>query len=268
MVNCDGGLGALTSAIGARLGERRMTECRVEELHSVDGGYALVYRRGRGGRDSLYARRIVLALPVEAASGLLEDVCPDGAEALGGIESASAVVLNLGYRREDIEHPLNGFGFLVPRNEPEVPVMGVLWADSTFPHVAPAGYRLLRVFLGGARDPDAVKRSDGELLRMAEGPLRKALGVIGSPMLVDVCRHPAAIPQYHCGHASKIARLEAAIGRQPGLSVIGNFLHGISVNDCVRVAMQCAERVIEARRHGTVPSAPVAECCEHYAFPQ
>jgi oxygen-dependent protoporphyrinogen oxidase len=184
-----------------------------------------------------------MAAPAAEAGRLLEPLVPEARTITASIESASLVVLNLGFRRVDIGHPLNGFGFLVPHNEPDFPLMGVLWADSIFPHHAPAGHRLIRVFIGGAHDPGAVDRPDEELLSTAIDALRDLLQTSGKPTLVDVCRHQAAVPQYHIGHTRKIERLRAAVAQRPGLWVIGNYLEGVSLNDCVRLATSAANEL-------------------------
>ncbi len=175
---------------------------------------------------------------------------PEMAVITASIQSASLVVLNVGFRRSDIGHPLQGFGFLVPQNEPEFPLMGVLWADSIFPHHAPPDHRLIRVFIGGARDPDAVSRSDDDLLETAMNSLRGLLQLSGDPVLVDVCRYPAAIPQYHVGHAEKIARLRTVVATKPGLHLVGNYLDGVSLNDCVRTAKLLDEQLLHDLRKG------------------
>ncbi len=208
---------------------------------------------------TLLSRHVVLALSAAGAGRLLQPMLPQAGDILGSIESASMVVLNLGFRREDIGHPLDGFGFLVPHDEPNFPLMGVLWADSVFPHHAPEGQRLLRVFIGGSRDPTAAARSDNELLNTAMDGLRGLLHVTGEPSVIEVCRHKAAIPQYHQGHTEKIARVRACVERVPGMHLVGNYLEGVSLNDCVRLAVRVAGEVSRGCRDpaddGATPSA-------------
>ncbi|RME37415.1 MAG: protoporphyrinogen oxidase [Planctomycetota bacterium] len=190
-------------------------------------------------------RRLVLAVSAAPAGRLLAELVPEAAGELESVLSASLVVMNLGYRRESIAHPLDGFGFLVPRTERNCPLMGVLWADSIFPHHAPPGYRLLRVFVGGARDPEAVHRSDARLLETVREPLRETLGVRGEPVLIDIRRHVEAIPQYGIGYRHRVARIRKAVGTVPGLHLVGNYLDGVSLNDCVRVARRCAAEILD-----------------------
>ena len=109
----------------------------------------------------------------------------------------------------------------------------------------PPDRRLVRVFMGGHRDPEAASRTDDELLTQALGALRPLLRLSGDPVLVDVCRYGAAIPQYVVGYAEKINSLRSALSEQPDLHLIGNYLKGISINDCVRLATEVANRLIQ-----------------------
>jgi oxygen-dependent protoporphyrinogen oxidase len=256
LVSFERGLQGLADWMGARLGPDLVTGCRVETIERAGDGY-VVTARVHGEMRRFGTRRLVLATPKRAAAGLLAPLAPDAAATLGSIESASLVVLNLGYRRCDVEHPMVGYGFLVPQNEPDVPVMGVLWADSAFPHHAAADRRLIRVFMGGPRDPRAADRSDDELLAVARESIGDLLGLRGDPMLVDVCRWPEAIPQYHVGHGRLIERLETALGHLPDLHLAGNYLRGVSINDCVREGVALGD-VIAARVAASNQPAPRA----------
>ena len=119
--------------------------------------------------------------------------------------------------------------------------MGVLWADSAFPHHAPSDHRLLRCFLGGTRTPDVIDRSDDDLVQTACTILRAVLDVRGKPVLTNVCPFPSAIPQYYLGHLDKIAQVRRHVATVPGLTLAGNYLGGVSINDCIKLAKQVAE---------------------------
>ena len=235
--------------MGDELGESLITGCRVESVRPLDGGYEVIGRRA-DTHCALRCRKLVIALPATEAGRLLAPFVPDAAEELGSIESSSLIALNLGFKRGDVGHPLEGFGFLVPHDEPEFPLMGVLWADSMFPHHAPPDHRLIRVFIGGVRDPEAAARSDAELLAAATDSLRDLLQITSEPVLIDPCRYPAAIPQYHLGHVEKIERVRSAIAAHRGLHLIGNYFEGMSLNDCIRFAKRVANE-IRSTCHGT-----------------
>jgi len=258
LVSVDRGLGGLADAIANTLGERLVVRHRVETFQRESGYSRLRCSGATGGLSAsasrvgsntireMRCRRVVLAVPVGEASRLLSSLQAEAAAILAGIESAPLTVINLAFRRADVGHPLDGFGFLVPHNEPEFPLMGVLWADSAFPHHAPSDQRLMRVFVGGASTPNVNSQSDEELVTTALGALRDLLRITGDPTLVDICAYPDAIPQYHLGHVEKIVRLRQIAATIPGLHLAGNFLDGVSINDCVRLGKQVAHDVITA----------------------
>jgi oxygen-dependent protoporphyrinogen oxidase len=268
LVSIDEGLGGLTAALGRRLGADLLEGCTVHSVGAAGsedgGGYIVKYSGGKDGAGSVRGRRVVLATPVYRTAELIRPLAPGASGLLESIESTSLVVLNLGFRAADIGHPMQGYGFLVPHNEPEFPLLGVLWADSIFPHHAPAGHRLIRVFIGGARDPEAVSQSDDALLARSMDAIRPLLQVRGEPRLVDVCRWKNAVPQNQVGHHERIGRVRSVVGGLDGLTLIGNYLEGVSLNDCVRVASKVAEglagEVVPARRGdvGAGSSVPAA----------
>ncbi len=246
LVSLDRGLGGLCDAIAAELGPRIRCAHRVEALVPTAAGLR-VHMSTPGGPADLICRRVVLATPARQTAELVAEHAPAAADILSRIESASLTVVNLAFRREHVAHPLDGFGFLVPRNEPDFPLMGVLWADSAFPHHAPPAYRLLRVFMGGARTPDIVQRDPAAVLSTVRSALRDVLDVSGEPVLVDVCPYPDAIPQYTLGHRERIAEVRRSVGAIPGLHLAGNYLEGVSINDCVKLGKKVALEVLAQR---------------------
>ena len=53
--------------------------------------------------------------------------------------------ISLAYRRDEINHPLNGFGVVIPRSENRS-INAITWTSTKFDQRAPEGYALLRVF--------------------------------------------------------------------------------------------------------------------------
>ncbi len=253
LVSIDGGLGAIAEAIGASLGNDLHTHCHVGSIDRKPGGFTLSGDMGNGRAQTFHCSRLVMASPVAAAGRLLEPLTHKAVEEMRSIESASLTVVNMAFRAEDVEHPMRGFGFLVPSNEPDFPLMGMLWADSAFPHHGREGHRLVRLFMGGSRTPDINSMSDDNLLEIARSPLRDLLGIKGEPTLTDICPYPGAIPQYHFGHREKVERIKAAVAAVPGLHLAGNYLGGVSINDCVRVGKEVAESLINEECPAVTP---------------
>ncbi len=260
LVSIDGGLGALTETLGCRLDEDLLTGCRATAVRPRNGGFEIEYHDSDDVSRTLRCGRVVMALPASETGLLLEPTLPEVAGVLRAIQSSSLVVLNLGFRRLDISHPLNGFGFLVPQDETAFPLMGVLWADSIFGHHAPEGHRLIRVFIGGACNGSAVNESEEELVETATGALRDLLGLNGKPVLVDCCRYRDAIPQYHAGHRERIEKVRESVSQVPGLHLVGNYLDGVSLNDCVRLGTAVAAELGLDGSRGSASSSDCLPC--------
>jgi oxygen-dependent protoporphyrinogen oxidase len=243
LISFDGGLQSLADWLAAQLGDGLLARTRVESIEQTDDGYVLRCSRG-AERITTTCRHLVLATPAPATADLLRALAPRASETLEQIETASLVVLNLGYRKADIGHPMRGYGFLVPSTETDVPIMGVLWADSAFPHHAPPDQRLIRIFMGGPRDPGAAQCNNDELLRRGIDAVKDLLSITGEPSLVDICRWPNSIPQYHLGHPDRVEAIRAGIANLPGLHLVGSYLTGVSVNDCVRDATRIVDEII------------------------
>ena len=158
------------------------------------------------------------------------------------IEYPPVSSLTLGFRRDDVSHPLDGFGMLVPSIEGRS-LLGVLFNSSLFPGRAPDGHVALTCFLGGARNPEIGSLTTGELLRLVDRDLRELLGVSGAPVWVHHSFWQHAIPQYNVGYQSAKDAIVKAEASNPGFFIAGSFREGISVGDCVTVAQHTAERV-------------------------
>jgi oxygen-dependent protoporphyrinogen oxidase len=209
---------------------------------NVSYGWTAERLERRGDRFSLQARQgaeirtwtsdwVVLALPAQSTATLLQ---PFGAtEAIAAIPHAPVAVVALGYRREQVEHPLDGFGVLIPHREGR-PILGVLFSSTLFPHRAPPGHVLLTVMVGGRRRADLVGTSDEALIGMVRHELADLLGVDGDPVIGRVKRWQPGIPQPTASW-QEARDAAAALERDlPGLTILGNWLHGVGVPDCVR----------------------------------
>lgn len=165
---------------------------------------------------------------------------------LSDVEYPPLSVLALGFRRTDVEHPLDGFGVLVPERE-GLNVLGALFSSTLFPGRAPAGHVLLTCFVGGMRRPDLADRPTDDLVALALDDLRSLLGVRGEPVFVHRKLWQHAIPQYHVGYGRVIETMEALEARHPGLGIAGNVRRGISVGDALEAGLDAADRVLAAR---------------------
>ena len=190
------------------------------------------------------ADRVILAAEAHVAARLLRYVDPALATLLGEIEYAGAATVSLGYRRADVPHPLDGFGFVVPRSEGKALLAGT-FSSVKYPGRAPAGHVLLRCFLGGTLNAAVLSEDDGALATRARAELREALGITAEPVLTRLHRWPASMPQYRVGHLARAEAIEHAAAALPGLALAGAAYRGVGIADCVRSGEAAAERVVQ-----------------------
>jgi oxygen-dependent protoporphyrinogen oxidase len=188
---------------------------------------------------------VVLAGHAHDSARVLAPVDADLSELLAGIDSAPLAVVCLGFVASGAPFPLDGFGFLVPRGEgPRI--LGCLWDSSIYPGRALAGKALLRAMIGGAHDREAAALPDATLVETVRADLRATMGLAAEPEFIRIFRHTRGIPQYTVGHLHRLDRIEAALGRWPGLHLAGNSYRGIAMNACIAEAGPLAERLLIA----------------------
>jgi oxygen-dependent protoporphyrinogen oxidase len=168
---------------------------------------------------------------------------------LAAIPFVSTAAVFLGYRREDVAHPLDGHGVMVPWTE-GLRTSACTFVSSKFAGRAPEGHVLLRAFLGSARDAGVLASTDGELAQIVRQDLGSLLGLRGEPVLTRVYRWPGGTPQMEVGHLERIASIEARLAGWPGLLLAGAGLRGAGLPDCIddgRSAAAVTRALLSAR---------------------
>lgn len=235
------GMSQLVDAVASRL----PTDCvqlqaKVQQVSRIQSGQWHVDVEGQAPQ---VFEGLIYALPV-SSSALLRGIDQPLGTLLEQITCASCSIVVLGYRRSQIKHPLNAFGFVVPAIEKRKVIAGS-FASVKFPGRAPDDRVLIRVFIGGALQPDLATLPDDELTRIASDELNALLGASGKAEISEVVRWLNAMPQYHVGHLDLVAQIEARVVEIPGFALAGNAYRGVGVPFCIRSGEQAAERVVE-----------------------
>jgi protoporphyrinogen/coproporphyrinogen III oxidase len=209
---------------------------------------------------------IFLATPLDATRRLLAPIDVTAAELLPA-ESSSAVVVAFAYP-DAARVPLPpGFGFLVPPAldaEPALDpssslLLACTFTDQKFPHRVPPNGRLVRAFFGGAAADRIARCNNDEIAAIARLELARVLHanapVSGPaptpappPALTVVRRWPNSLPQYAVGHPDRVTDLESRLRTRPGLTLLGNALHGVGLPDLIRDARIAARNLVSG--HG------------------
>ncbi len=194
--------------------------------------------------ELLIADAVCLALPAYISGRLFSSVDAQLASELNGIPYASSATINLGYRRSDIPHPLNGFGFVVPFIEKRS-LIACTFSSVKFPGRAPLGHALLRVFVGGALQPEMFELSTDELLSRVSADLRDLLGIDQRPLFAEISKWERSMPQYNVGHLARIERIQKRVHSLPGCTLAGNAYSGLGISDCIRSGEAAADELTD-----------------------
>lgn len=246
------GLQQLPDALTAALGPTIQRLAPVTALRKRDSMWTVVTRApGRPAAEHTFDG-IISTLPLHRLSALATDdldVAP-----LARVAYSPVSVVAMGFRRADVQHPLDGFGMLVPEVEADVQILGTLFPSTLFANRAPEGHVLLASFVGGARHPELGTAETETLAPLVQRDLERLLGTRGDPVFVRHVRWKHAIPQYTLGYGQIKAKLEGLEARHPRLAFAGNYRAGVSVGDTMESGDRAARRLIEALGKPSLPA--------------
>jgi oxygen-dependent protoporphyrinogen oxidase len=197
---------------------------------------------------------VCLTLPAPASGKLLKESTPELAGLLSGIDYASSATVSLAYRREQIRHPLNAMGFVIPATEKRT-LNSCSFSSEKFEGRAPEGYVLLRGFTGGKMDAHVYAMPDDELIAGVERDLADLLGIEGKPIFTRLSRWEKSMAQYAVGHVGRVMRIEEEAAKHLGLSLGGNGFTGVGVPDVIARSERIATDVISLASQFEAPRA-------------
>lgn len=237
LVSFTKGIQQLPAAIVSRLNSCYFNH-EVTTIKRQDDAWYLFGPMGTFGPYS----DVVVNIPAYRWDEQLLPLKPEQLQAVSRIEYAPLSVMLLGYKHENVEHALDGFGFLVPEVEKRN-ILGALFSSTLFPGRAPEGHHLLTVFVGGGRQPELADMESAKLFALVRKELRDLIGVRGEPVFKDHIYWPKSIPKYHIGYDDVLNRLQDVEREHPGLHIGGNFRNGISVPDCILNGLKIGKKL-------------------------
>jgi oxygen-dependent protoporphyrinogen oxidase len=238
----DEGMNVLVDAIVARLGDvniRLNTKAESLDFDSVSRRWKI----GTSAGEWIDADAVCLALPAYTSANLLREVDAELAAELDAIPYASTATINLAYRRADIPHALDGFGFVVPVIERRA-TLACTFSSVKFAGRAPLGHALIRAFVGGALQPEMYALDEDTMVAAMSKDLRELLGIEKPPLFAHVEKWPRSMAQYHLGHVERVERIRRRVSSLPGLKLAGNAYDGAGIPDCVRSGESAADEIL------------------------
>jgi oxygen-dependent protoporphyrinogen oxidase len=218
------GMGTLIDELAGRV---PVAHTRVESIAPSGGGW-MVFASG----EWLAFDHIVLACGANHAAPLVGPVDARLSELLTAVPYSSSAIWTFGFRRSDVPHPLDAFGFLVPGAERRA-IMACTWLGSKWAERVPADKAVFRCFSTDAAVPREAMLED----------LSRLMGLDAAPIFEMHNRWPDSMPQYSVGHIARVAEIEARAAAIPAFSLIGNAFHGVGIPDCVRGAQEAAVKI-------------------------
>jgi len=233
------GMTSLVDTLAAKLPDGAVRlNASVTRLARPDDRWRLTLGDGR----ELEADGVVLATPARGAASLLDEIDPALGELVGRIQHSRCAIVSLGYRREQIGHRLDGFGFVVPAVERRR-LLNCSFSSIKYAGRAPDGSVLLRAFVGGTGQAELMERSDDQLRQTVGEELKQLLGITGSPQFSYVSRAPA-MPQYYLGHGELVGQIRRRSADLRCFELVGNAYDGVGVPQCIHGAEQAAKQLV------------------------
>src|ERR1043165_8477314 len=195
--------------------------------------------------SALEADSVILATPAYVSGTLLDALNPTLAYVLQSIPYTSTATISLAYRRSDVPRPLDGYGYIIPRREGRR-ALACTWTSTKFPHRAPEGYALIRVFVG--RAGENIPWNENDLLALAREELNLTLGITAEPILARVFMWDKAMPQYNLGHPEILNQIDSELENHPGLALAGNGYRGIGIPDCIHSGELAVDKILNEVR--------------------
>lgn len=242
MMSFSGGLNQLPETLAQHLGQAVILNTQVDSLtYSSEFGYQAM------SKGQLWqASQVVLAVPAAQVARLIGDLVPtnealllQAKACLQAIDYPAVASITMAFKKDQVEHALDGFGCLLPTKEGKQ-TLGVLFASSIFSDRCPDDQHLLTVFIGGDRGQRAMTLTAQQRAQLVVLELSLYLGIKGQPLWHEESLWPKAIPQYHLGHLAKVALVDEALAQFPGLHLRSNWRDGVALGDCVENALRLA----------------------------
>ncbi len=179
------------------------------------------------------ASRVIIATPAPVTADLIAALCPESAGVLRELVYSSAVLLTFVIDKQRISNPLDGSGFLVPRDQGLL-MTACSWSSSKWAHFDDGRHAVLRVSAGRTDDPRWLSMTEADIVSQLTDELALTVGLDGDP-IVRVSEWREALPQYTPGHLQRVAAIEADLAANaPGVVATGAAFRGLGLPACVR----------------------------------
>jgi len=154
------------------------------------------------------------------------------------LSTTESCAISLGFCNDNVPHPLNGFGLLIPRSE-SPGLTAITWSSTKILGRAPDDHILIRGFFGKRKGKHwgSVKGGAAGLFSQT---LEELFGITAIPLVQRI--NYWGNSQYKVGYLDFLERIEAIM--PPGFYMAGSAYRGVGVPDCIHQGRVAARKAI------------------------
>lgn len=187
---------------------------------------------------------VIITVPAHKLGDLpLEEKVLEAVSKVPHLDYSPVASMMLGFKKNQVKHPLNGFGMLNSLSE-KSKMLGALFSSTLFPGRAPNDCVSINVMLGGSRTPEHGHMSESAMKASAMDEIRRLLGIEGNPIFSNVLKWEKAIPQLNLSYSSVLKQMEKCERKFSGIHFAGNYRGVISVGDCIISGIKLTKKIL------------------------
>lgn len=232
MFSFKNGMQSFPNAIAKKLEGKINYNCKITKIERLKDVYAISYLQN-SEEKKLDADIIISTIPGYIAGNLFREMDATLSNHLEAIYYPPVMVLYLGYKKESIGQPLDGFGFLIPKKENKS-YLGAIWSAVIFTNRTEDDKACFTIFIGGARSPELFDLEKDVLIRKVLNEFHSIMKIKEEPEFITDRMWEKAIPQYNIGYIEHENYFDQFEKINPGIILSGNYRGGISVGDCIK----------------------------------
>lgn len=225
-----GGMSDIVDALRSRLGPRVSTESGVHGIARSPHGYRLMLTGGM----AIDVDGVVCAVPAWTMARLVRNVGVPPALELEEVLYFPSLTVSLAYREADVAAHLAGTGFVVRGTGDSL--RACTFASLKYPGRAPAGFLLLRAFLGSV---------SGHPAAVAHAELARILTIKAAPVWTRTFHWVRGLPRYKPHHAERVAVIRDQLAHLPPLAIAGAGVDRAGLSACVGSGRAAARLVLQ-----------------------
>ena len=235
LISFKSGMQELPIRLAKHLKEEPILNCQIKEIsREASGQWRLYGQNQQNNSIEQVFDEVICTLPSHALKKIKWNSLNDDhlIEVLAQATHPPLTLTFLGYNRNQISHPLDGFGFLIPEVENRQ-ILGTLFSSTLFSNRAPENKVLLTSFIGGERNPELCELNDENIISLSKSENQDLLSIKGQPEFSHLIHWPKSIPLPDHLTSMRINAAKTLNLRNPGITFSGSHISGAPLPNCI-----------------------------------